>query len=232
MTRMTDKEFQVACLYLEDSQRLIAAGKLQRWDVVKWTLTVNFVLATASMTVLKAQCSLFLLSLLVAALGFILIYHYNGRVTGAREDSDKLVTYLKNNGIDVEQITGGRASYAQGASGGGAGAATRGGACASWRAVLLRPLAALKLYDLPELTGFAYAVFFVSMMPAFLACLVVWTADNADGLGGIHTRKTAAAKWSPSPLFCTPTIGRIALPIASLLLPSFIRSGSYHCRSR
>jgi hypothetical protein len=143
---MNDQEFQIACLYLQDCQRLIAAGKLQRWDVVKWTLTVNFALATASGIAHKAQGFFLFLSVLVAVLGFILIVHYNQRITRAREDSNKPVTYLMNNGIKIEAI--------------GGSPATNSGV---W----------LWLYDFPELAAFAYAVFFISIMPALVAWLFV-----------------------------------------------------------
>jgi hypothetical protein len=43
-----DKEFQVIASALDDCRRLIAAGKMQRWDVVKWGVTVNTALAAAA----------------------------------------------------------------------------------------------------------------------------------------------------------------------------------------
>jgi hypothetical protein len=128
---MTDKEFQIACLYLQDCQRLIAAGKSQRWDVVKWVFTVNTALGVASAVAQKAQGYVFGLSLLIAVLGWILIRHYDHRVKGARQASDRPVQYLKNQGIDIDSITGGTATYGDTA----------------------------RLYDLPELAGFAYALF-------------------------------------------------------------------------
>jgi hypothetical protein len=36
---MTPNEFAVACAILEDWRKLIAAGKAQRWDVIKWAVT-------------------------------------------------------------------------------------------------------------------------------------------------------------------------------------------------
>jgi hypothetical protein len=45
---MSDKEFQVLCATLEDQRRLIAAGKAQRWDVVKWGVSINLGLATVA----------------------------------------------------------------------------------------------------------------------------------------------------------------------------------------
>ncbi len=45
-----DKEFQLATLYLSDCQRLIAAFRAQRWDVVKWGAAINVGLAAASLS--------------------------------------------------------------------------------------------------------------------------------------------------------------------------------------
>ena len=42
-----NEELKVIYSALEDCRRLIAAGKVQRWDVVKWGVTVNVALATA-----------------------------------------------------------------------------------------------------------------------------------------------------------------------------------------
>ena len=45
---MNEHEFHVACAILEDHRKLIAAGKSQRWDVIKWAVTINVALTTAS----------------------------------------------------------------------------------------------------------------------------------------------------------------------------------------
>ena len=45
-----DKEFQVIVSALDDCRRLIAAGKVQRWDVVKWGPAINIGLATVTAT--------------------------------------------------------------------------------------------------------------------------------------------------------------------------------------
>ena len=49
-----DDEIRFALGVLDDHRRLIAAGKTQRWDIVKWAVTVNIALAGASVT-LKHQ---------------------------------------------------------------------------------------------------------------------------------------------------------------------------------
>ena len=79
---MTPEDFKIACLYLEGSQRVVAAGKVQRWEVVKWAVTANFALATASVA-LRTGGLFFLFSVLVAMAGGALVYHYNRRMTGA-----------------------------------------------------------------------------------------------------------------------------------------------------
>jgi protein-S-isoprenylcysteine O-methyltransferase Ste14 len=43
-----EEELKVVYSALDDQRRLIAAGKVQRWDVVKWAVTVNVALATAA----------------------------------------------------------------------------------------------------------------------------------------------------------------------------------------
>jgi hypothetical protein len=43
-----NQELQYCFAILDDYRKLVAAGKVQRWDVLKWAVTVNFALATAS----------------------------------------------------------------------------------------------------------------------------------------------------------------------------------------
>ena len=87
---MQDQNFQIAAasLLLQDQQRLIAAGKVQRWDVVKWTTAVNLALATASVSIGTGGGLFFLSAVFVALAGGALVYHYNRRMTGARRDAD------------------------------------------------------------------------------------------------------------------------------------------------
>ena len=95
---MTKDEEELKVIYsaLDDQRRLIAAGKVQRWDVVKWGVTVNVGLATAAAAIpfkgafnlfgLAVPFSLipFLLAVLVAFTSWLLVLHYNRRATGAR----------------------------------------------------------------------------------------------------------------------------------------------------
>jgi hypothetical protein len=45
---MDANDFSVVSSALDDYRRLIAAGKIQRWDVVKWGVTVDLALAAVS----------------------------------------------------------------------------------------------------------------------------------------------------------------------------------------
>src|SRR5262245_21877900 len=71
-----------------DNQRLIAAGKVQRWEVLKWVTTVNIALATASAVISREGTVLvwqfFLATVVMAVVGLLLLWHYNNRITGAR----------------------------------------------------------------------------------------------------------------------------------------------------
>jgi len=103
----TDKEFQVITSALDDCRRLIAAGKVLRWDVVKWAVTVNTALATS--VVLAHSRVPFLFALAVALAGQLLIWHYNKRMTGARNTTTTLTNRLKEFDIDYNEITGAKA---------------------------------------------------------------------------------------------------------------------------
>ena len=77
---MQDQDFAIASLLLQDQQRLIAAGNVQRWDVVKWTIAVNLALATASVSIGTAGAGIIIVvfAVLVALGGWLLVHHYNG----------------------------------------------------------------------------------------------------------------------------------------------------------
>jgi hypothetical protein len=94
MASMDDREFSVVCSALDDCRRLIAAGKLQRWDVVKWSVTVNLALAAVSISHVGATIPLFILAAAVSLGGGLLAWHYNSRMTGARQTAADLVKKL------------------------------------------------------------------------------------------------------------------------------------------
>jgi hypothetical protein len=105
MSSPEDKEFQIAIGAVEDSRKLIAAGKVQRWDVVKWGVSVNLALTVAS-ALADMRLTLLLLSSGVAYASWRLVIHYNRRMTGARDRAIAIINWLKSKGIDCDAIFG------------------------------------------------------------------------------------------------------------------------------
>jgi len=103
---MNKEDFEVARLFLLESHALIAASRLQRWDVTKWGVTVNLALATASASVTSSRGLLTFFCLLVALLGIGLIHYYNGRIAVAREASRASLGFISRGGVDLKAITG------------------------------------------------------------------------------------------------------------------------------
>jgi hypothetical protein len=100
---------ELAFIYLQDCQRLIAAGKVQRWEVLKWAVTVNVALAAAAAATGARGTTLlglFGFCVFVAAVSIYLLYHYNRRMTGARDAMDKIMERLSTDFPDIEKFTG------------------------------------------------------------------------------------------------------------------------------
>jgi hypothetical protein len=101
---MTREELDVVLRFWDDSRALIAAGKIQRWEVMKWAVTLNVALATASAGLNTFQIGFVFFSALIALMGIILTNEYNRRMTRARERLRNFNQYLKQNVIDVNAI--------------------------------------------------------------------------------------------------------------------------------
>jgi hypothetical protein len=107
---MNDQEFQIACGILDDNRRLIAAGKLQRWDAVKWAVTVNLALAATSVALRQHQETnqrggiFLLLALLVVVIAMILVAVINRRLTKTRRDGIEVDDNLEKSGINFATI--------------------------------------------------------------------------------------------------------------------------------
>jgi hypothetical protein len=102
--KIADRNFQIIVSAMDDCRRFIAAGKVQRWDVVKWGVTVNTGLAAA--TVFGGNIAPFLFAIAVAVVSLLLVWHYNKRVTGARQTAITLTKCLKDSfEIDYDDIT-------------------------------------------------------------------------------------------------------------------------------
>ena len=81
-------QLPIVLSFLDDARRLIEGGKGRRWEVFKWTMALNVVLATAALTQPKppiAWYGLLVLALAVSLMGGFLIDHYDRRMTKARE---------------------------------------------------------------------------------------------------------------------------------------------------
>src|SRR5437899_1897307 len=100
---MTASDFKVVGSLLDDHRRIIAAGKAQRWDVVKWAVTVNVGIATASLA-LQHPVVFLSFSLLVATIGIVLIFHYTQRMTGARNNAARAYEYLQAQKINMKSM--------------------------------------------------------------------------------------------------------------------------------
>jgi len=92
----TDKHFQAACGVLDDLRRLIAAGKLQRWDVVKWTVAINIAVAGVALSKDLRGNYLVLIALVIAVIGLCLVLYFNLRITRTRKQAESVEKYLAN----------------------------------------------------------------------------------------------------------------------------------------
>jgi hypothetical protein len=83
--------------FLDDARRIIEGGKNRRWEVFKWTVALNVLLATAALTQRMAPAGLALLTIAVSSVGVSLIQHYDGRMTSARDRARNLVEWIRTN---------------------------------------------------------------------------------------------------------------------------------------
>lgn len=103
-----DEEIRFALGAIDDHRRLIAAGKAHRWDIVKWTVTINVALAAASIALKQqhgAEWLFCLLALAVVVLSLFLMWEVTRRMTATRNASLAPEKYLIEHGIDVFAIT-------------------------------------------------------------------------------------------------------------------------------
>jgi hypothetical protein len=107
---ITPVEIGILLQLREDTSNLIAAGKVQRWEVVKWVLAVNVALATASVAPVfnsGGRFFIFLFALAISGFGSWLLSHYNSRMTAARKRLQALNTYIQKHVTDINAIGAG-----------------------------------------------------------------------------------------------------------------------------
>lgn len=100
---MTISEAQ-QCIVLtvwEDSRNLIAALKVQRWEVTKWTVAINIGLAGASAVSQQAMGFFIVFAMIVAVIGGWLLFRYNQRITNVRKRLTKTVEFIRAEIYDV-----------------------------------------------------------------------------------------------------------------------------------
>jgi hypothetical protein len=89
----------------DDRRALIAAGKLQRWEVVKWAVTANFALGAVSAGIQKGLHGLFFVfSVGIAIIAIVLLWHYNSRMTRVRGSLGSINAFLRDNVIDINKV--------------------------------------------------------------------------------------------------------------------------------
>lgn len=88
---MDPQRFDVLKSTLEDCRKLIAAAKVQRWDVFKWAIALITALGAALVSQGKSLPSQVNWSpWLVAGAAITLIGYYNQRARGARREADNI----------------------------------------------------------------------------------------------------------------------------------------------
>jgi uncharacterized membrane protein len=96
MVDVEEKEVGLAVGILEDCRRYIAAHKIQRWEILKWGVSVNVALAVAAaVPALKgARLLLLVFGCAVSTVSCLLISYYNKRMAGMRRQAVGIVNWL------------------------------------------------------------------------------------------------------------------------------------------
>ncbi len=100
------EQLDVVLRIFDDVRGLIAALKVQRWEVVKWAATVNIGLAAASAGFEKAYWAFFFCSVVIAGFGIGLVFYYNLRLTRVRARLPLIHKFWRENVIDLKEAVG------------------------------------------------------------------------------------------------------------------------------
>lgn len=106
---MNDRQFAIASLLMQENLRGIAAGKVQRWEVVKWAVTVNLAVTAALASSANLHKWSLLFSIFAGAVSLTSVYllsHYNRRTTGYRKMFDVICDRLVADGIKIDSFVG------------------------------------------------------------------------------------------------------------------------------
>jgi hypothetical protein len=97
-------QLPVILSFIDDSRRLIEAGKGRRWEVFKWAMAINLLLVPTAYAHQKfpfPAVAFDNISGVSSLLAIALILHYDRRIDGARRRSHGLVRWIAANIIDV-----------------------------------------------------------------------------------------------------------------------------------
>ena len=100
---MRQRDIDALLSAMNDYRAVVAAGKVQRWDVVKWTVALNFGFATAAVA-LRATLLFLVFSISAAVIGTSLVLFYNRRMTRTRRLMEKLSDKLADDCLDVRKV--------------------------------------------------------------------------------------------------------------------------------
>jgi hypothetical protein len=103
---ITTEEFKFACDCLQDCQRYIAAGKVQRWEVMKWAVSVNLILTTAALATSASKWAMFIFCVFVSGVSIYLLHHYNWRMTKVRSRVQSIVDLLYIDHPNIKKFDG------------------------------------------------------------------------------------------------------------------------------
>jgi hypothetical protein len=102
-------QLPVILSFIDDSRRLIEAGKGRRWEVFKWAVAINLLLVPTAFAHEKfpfPAVAFDIISGVSSLLAIALILHYDRRIDGARRRSHGLIRWIAANIIDVSAVTG------------------------------------------------------------------------------------------------------------------------------
>jgi hypothetical protein len=102
--KISKEGFDAVLRLFDDRRALIAAGKIQRWEVMKWAVTANFTLGAVSAATHQFHLLFIIFAAVIAAIGLALLWHYNLRITQYRHSLASVNTYIRENVIDLNAV--------------------------------------------------------------------------------------------------------------------------------
>jgi hypothetical protein len=103
---ITKEQLDVVLRVFDDIRALIAAGKVQRWEVLKWAATLNIALAAAAAGFKRSPAAFFMFAVVIAGFGIGLIFYYNLRMTRTRARLPLMHQFIRDNVIDLKETVG------------------------------------------------------------------------------------------------------------------------------